>query len=59
MELRVRTGAQAVGLVLKHQGEQESKFTSALHIIFVCGGENTHNVEFAILTIFKRTVHWH
>lgn len=52
-------GVQAVGSVLKQQGEQKSKFTSALQIIFVHGGENMHNIEFAILAIFKCMVHWH
>ena len=52
-------GVQAVGPVLKQQGEQESKFTSALQIILVHGGENMHNIEFAILAIFKCMYHWH
>ena len=60
MELGARTvGVQAVGTVLKQQGEQESKFTSALQIILVHGGENMHNIEFAILAIFKCMYHWH
>lgn len=60
MELKVgRARTQDVGPNMKHQRKQESGIRSALQITFMYGGQIMHNTEFAILSVFKCTVHQH